>query len=390
MSMNTLCSMRAATAGAAGSAAAPTVAGVIRAEPRQTTARKALLAGVLTAVLVLAGLAYRANTVVTSPQEAGTPYAPAFRGELSGPGAMLNSHDGQAFGSLALDPLLAHPDRWTGGRAEMGYRAARPVLGWAVMVTSLGSKTAVEWSLLAWTAIGIGLMVAGAVVLAAQWKRRGGWVPLLLLLPGVALQVLVGGLCDSLATGLALFGLAWWLAGRDRWAIVALCLAALTRESTLLVTLALLLATGGRRGARLLVPFAAYAGWVGVVWLRLGVLPTQARVGGMGLPPGNFRAAVPLWSAVEVVSAVIVVVLFAAAWRRAPGREVRWLVVLSALFALTLGPAVLRSWDFARPLLPVTVVGACLLARRNEPEDEGRSAPVAGSTAVPAWSIPPM
>lgn len=318
----------------------------------------------LTAVLAFVGLAYRAATVATSVRGAGAPYAPAFRGELSGPGAMLNAHDGQAFGSLALDPLLSHPERWTGGRVEMGYRAARPMLGWAVAVTSLGSRTAVEWSLLSWTAIGIGLMAAGAVLLAAQWDRQSDWVPLLLLLPGVGLQLLVGGLCDTLATGLALFGLAWWLAGRDRWAVIALCLAALTRESTLLVTLALLLATGGRRRASLILPVAAYAGWVGVVWLRLRVLPTQARVDGFGLPPWNFRAAIPSWGLVEVMSAVVVVVLIGAAWRRAPGREVRWLVGLSSLFAVSLGPVVLRSWDFTRPLLPVTVVGACLLARK--------------------------
>ena len=335
------------------------------------TLGKALAAGVLTAVLAFSGMVYRATTVRTSSAESGTPYAPAFRDDRSGPGAMLNAHDGQAFGSLALDPLLAHPDRWTGGRVEMGYRAARPLLGWAVMLTSFGSATAAAWSLLAWTAIGIGLMAAAAFLLAGQWNRRGDWVPLLLLLPGVLLQVLFGGLCDSLATGLALFGLAWWLEGRDRWAVAALCLAALTRESTLLVALALLLATGGRRSLRLLAPFAAYAGWIGVVWLRLRVLPTQARRDGIGLPPANFGAAVPSWGWEEVMSAVIVVVLIAVAWRRAPSRHVRWLVVLSALSAVTLGPVVLRSWDFARPLLPVTVVGACLLAReidrRNDP-----------------------
>ena len=40
---------------------------------------------------------------------------------------------------------------------------------------------------------------------------------------------------------LALIGMAWWLEGRDRPAIAALCLAALCRESALLVPLALAL-----------------------------------------------------------------------------------------------------------------------------------------------------
>lgn len=333
-------------------------------EARRGVTGKAVAAGLLTAALAFAGLVYRAETVTTAPSQQGVPYAPAFRGQTSGPGGMLNAHDGQAFGSLALDPLLSHPGDWGGGPAEMAYRAARPLLGWLVMLTSFGSATAAGWSLLAWTALGIGVMAAGALVLANHWGREGDWVPLLLLLPGVAGQVLFGGLSDGLATGLALLGLAWWLERRERLAIVALCLAALARETTLLVPLALLLATERRRAFRLLIPFAAYAGWVGVVWLRIGALPTDAHQGRLGLPPGNFVVAMGSWSWVEVVGAVTIAVLVCGAWIRAPGREVRWLVVLSALFAVTLGPAVLRSWDFTRPLLPVTVVGACLLARK--------------------------
>jgi len=300
---------------------------------------------------------------------------------------MLNAHDGQAFGSLASDPLLSSPEAWGGGAAEMAYRAARPLLGWLVMVTSFGSTTAAEWGLVLWTAIGIGLMAAGAFVLADHWAREGDWVPLLLLLPGVVGQMMFGGLADALATGLALFGLAWWLDARDRWAIVALCLAALGRETTLLVPLALLLATERHRAVRLLIPFAVYGGWVGVVWLRIGALPSDAPQGRLGFPPDNFTAAAS-WSWVEILGAATVVVLAAVAWRRAPCREIRWLVALSALCAATFSPAVLRSWDFTRPLLPVTVVGACLLARKitdaasGQPPTDLATRPVAGDIAV--------
>lgn len=342
---------------------------------RRAITGKALAAGLLTALLAFTGLAYRAETVGTDPSQQGQPYAPAFRGEFSGPGAMLNAHDGQAFGSLALDPLLSRPQHWGGGRAEMAYRAARPLLGWLVMSTSFGSAATAEWSLLAWTAIGLGVMAAGAVLLADHWGRKGDWVPLLLLLPGVVGQVLFGGLSDGLATGLALLGLTWWLQRRDRWAIVALGLAALARETSLLVPFALLLAAEGRRGVRLFIPFAAYAGWVGVVWLRIQALPTDAPQGRLALPPGNFIGVVGSWSWVEVLGAATIVALGAVAWCRAPCREVRCLVVLSALFAATLGPAVLRSWDFTRPLLPVTVVGACLVARKTADLALARSEP---------------
>jgi hypothetical protein len=357
------------------------------AEPRRSVAVKALAVGLLTCGVAFAGLVCRAETVVIEPSP-GAFYAPAFRAETSGPGALLNAHDGQAFGSLALDPLLSRPGDWGGGRSEMAYRAARPLLGWAVMLTSFGSVTAVEWSLLVWSAIGIGVLAAGAFVLADRWGRGGDWVPLLLLLPGVAGQVIFGGLSDALAAGLALLGLAWWLERRDRWAIVVFCLAALGRETTLLVPLALLLATERRRGVRLLIPFMVYAGWVGLVWLRIGALPTDAHRGRLALPPGNFVSVLGSWTWVEVVCAASVVVLGGVAWRRAPCREVRWLVVLSALFAVTLGPAVLQSWDFTRPLLPVTVVGACLLARRS---DAGADTPgLAGSgRRAMGGSVPP-
>ncbi len=335
-------------------------------EARRATVRRALGAGLLTAVLALTGLVYRADTVFSVPDPAGSSYAPAFRDERQGPGAMLNAHDGQAFGSLALDPLLAHPDRWSGGRSEMAYRAARPLLGWAVMLTSFGSRATAEWSLLAWTAIGIGLMAGAAVMLAAHWGREGDWVPLVLLLPGVLIQLEFGGLSDSLATALALFGLVWWLERRDQWAVVALCLAALTKESTLLVPLALLLASDRKRARSLVAPFAVYGAWIGVVWLRLGVLPMKGHGGATGVPPGNVIEALASWGVPEVVAAVTILLLMAVAWRRAPSPEVRWLVGLSVLMALTLGPAVLRSWDFARPLLPVTMVGACLLGRSIE------------------------
>ncbi len=361
-------------------------AGTVSIEARRATARTAFGAALLTAVLAFVGLAYRAHTVISVPNPDGSSYAPAFRDERRGPGAMLNAHDGQAFGSLALDPLLAHPDRWGGGRTEMGYRAARPLLGWAVMLTSFGSTRAAAWSLLVWTAIGIGLTAAAAVVLAARWGRRGDWVPLVLLLPGVAIQLLYGGLCDGLATGLVLFGVAWWLEGRDWWAVLALCLAALTRETTLLVTLALLLASDRKRAVRLVAPFAVYAGWLGVVWLRLRVFPGAARPGAFGLPPGNLREAVRSWGLEEVVAAVVVVALASVAWRRAPSAEVRWLAGLSALMAVTLGPVMLRSWDFGRPLLPVTVVGLCLLGRAAGRRPENRAS---DSDLVPALDAVP-
>jgi hypothetical protein len=346
-----------------------------------TVARKALAAGLCTALLAFGGLGFRAATAAVDPSERGVVYAPAFRGETRGPGMMMNAHDGQAFGSLALDPLLAHPGDWSGGKSQMAYRAARPLLGWLVMLTSFGSARIAGWSLLVWTAIGLGVMAAGAFVLATAWGRRGDWVPLLLLLPAVVGQLRFGGMSDGLATGLALIGLAFWLERRDRLALVAFCLAALSRESTLLVPLALLLATPSRRMRPLVLPFAVYAGWVGVVWFRLQALPTDASQSHIGAPLVGLIRALPTWNWVEVVSAISVAALAGVALWRAPVREVRALVALSALLAMTMQYEVWRSWDFTRPLLPVTVIGACLLARPFAPPSVERKDEVPESAA---------
>src|SRR5439155_20265386 len=112
---------------------------------------------------------------------------------------------------------------------------------------------------------------------------------------------------DGLAAGLGLWGLASWLKGRERWAIVLLSLAGLGRESALLVPLALLLCAGLRRGRRLLVPFAVYAGWVAVVWLRLQSSPNDPRQGRLGFPFSGLAAGVASWGWVEVACAATVV-----------------------------------------------------------------------------------
>ena len=117
----------------------------------------------------------------------------------------------------------------------------------------------------------------------------------------------------------------------------------------------------------LLWPFGVYAGWVAIVAGRLHTLPVDPEQGRLSLPFVGLAQGMRSWSWVEVVCLASVLVLGAVAWVRAPGLEVRWLVAVSALFAVTMGSGVWRSWDFTRPLLPVTVVGACLLARLSPP-----------------------
>lgn len=277
----------------------------------------------------------------------------------------MNAHDGQAFGSLALDPLLSRPQAWTDGRTQVAYRAARPVLGWLVMLTSFGSAGRASWSLAVWTVVGIALMAAAAAALCTQSERSPTALPLLLTLPGVFGLIVFAGLSDGLATGFVLLGLTFWLRDRDTPAAALFVLAALTRESTLLVPLALAAVVPfARRSRKLALPVAAYAGWVAIVWLRLHALPTAARQSHIGVPLIGLVRAVPHWDWVEVACAASVAGLGAVAFVRAPAREIRALVLLSAVFASTMQYEVWRSWDFTRPLLPLTIVGLCLLMPR--------------------------
>lgn len=312
-----------------------------------------------TAFVVAVARALTAHARLWSPRP---PYAPAFRGFTSGLGAILNAHDGQAFGSLAIDPLLSHPQQWGGGAAEMAYRACRPLLGWLAIPTSLGSARAAAWSLLGWSVVAVGLLAAAASLLARAWGRQTAWVPMVILLPAVLGQLLFVGLSDTLAAALVLFGLALWIEQRERPAVVLFCLAALCRETTLLVPAALWLASPPPRTRRLILPVLVYVSWVAVVWLRLGQLPNAAPEGHLGLPFVGLAQALRHGNWVQVVSLASLVVAGAVAWTRAPTRAIRVLVLLSAVLAALLPLAVWRSWDFTRALLPVTVVGCCLLA----------------------------
>ena len=71
-------------------------------------------------------------------------------------------------------------------------------------------------------------------------------------------------------------------------------------------------------------------------------------------------------------------------------REVRSLVGVSTLFAATFGTVVLAGWEFSRPLLPVTVVGCCLLAGWAEDRKKAaRGSTVAGSSDSPRAALAP-
>src|SRR5260221_13667726 len=137
----------------------------------------------------------------------------AYNPPTDGLQALYAMHDGQFAAAIAMDPTLAHPERFVEysttdpSRGEAAYRFARPVMGWLGWATSAGQSSAVEGSLLAVSILTIGLLVLAAGACASSLGRKAD-TPLLLgvlLAPGSLAVMAYPGLGDALGTALCLF-----------------------------------------------------------------------------------------------------------------------------------------------------------------------------------------
>lgn len=281
--------------------------------------------------------------------------------------AVLNQGDGQAFAALAQDPLLRRPEVFRAGRAEAAYRAQRPLLGWSAWAASGGRAGLVPLMLLALSVAGFALLGA---VLAWLLDRRGAsvlWALPVVLSPG-ALVTLDWAGPETLGTAAALVGLGLWVDDRRGAAIAALVAAGLLRESLLLVPVAIaahnLLID--RRPWRYVAPFAIppaiYAIWVGIVWLRLDALPSDAGQGRLGAPFAGLARAMTGWGSGDVISAVLIIgcgltALFVG--RRSPAG---WVAGAFVLASFLFGSEVWRRVeDYGRLLLPVLAFSVLVL-----------------------------
>jgi hypothetical protein len=347
--------------------------------------------------LVLAGLVVGLRWSTMQLPVEGHPYVRLYDPPETRAEALLVVGDGQAFAALAQDPTMGRPrvfrstanDAPTG--AEAAYRAQRPVLGWLAWLGSLGQPGLVPAAMLGLTVVAAGALVAVAAELARRSRRRVDLAPLVLLAPG-AMVVLGWTGVEVLATAVGLAGVLAWLDGRRRVAVALFVVAALSRETLLLVPAALgacelwtARSTARRatlaRVAVLAVPFVSWAGWVAVVHARIGFWPSDAGATRLGLPLGSLADAVSRWGPQDVVVAAVLWGLAAAACTRL-GRPWSWIVLAHALFACMLGVDVLRAWvDFSRVLLPTSVLGVVALlpvvreraAAPQSPEREWRN-----------------
>jgi hypothetical protein len=202
--------------------------------------------------------------------------------------------DGQFYYRLANAPFST--DRFVEGvrfdlPALRAQRVFYPLLAWGA---SLGGRPgAVPWALL-----GVNLAAMAAVgALSGGLARASGhhalWGLLIAAYPGFAYSLSLD-LTEIVATACLLAGLLALRRRRYRAATIALVLAVLTRETTVIVPVGVLLAWGwgrtrattpsrprpdARAAATALVALAAFAAWQGWLWHRWGALPLSQSTG---------------------------------------------------------------------------------------------------------------
>jgi hypothetical protein len=172
-------------------------------------------------------------------------------------------HDGQQFYVIAS--TFPHAHDALPYVDHIRYRFRR------VLFPALAS-VAPDGAPLVWTMFAINLLAIGAAAVAlGQLSRRLGgslWVGLVVGINPALWESLQGSLADGLAFALALWGLVLWRK-HLAWAVVLFTLAALTRETSLVVPAACWLVARGRPRRWLLIPPAVFGAWAAVVaiWL---------------------------------------------------------------------------------------------------------------------------
>jgi hypothetical protein len=183
-------------------------------------------------------------------------------------------HDGQQFYVVArsvtdLQQLDGNVDRPL-------YRARRILF--PLLASPLPAGPPTVWAMLA---ISLGAVGMAGVAAGRLARRVGGpvWLGLAVALTPALLISVRATLGDALAFSLALWGVVLWRRHLG-WAVVLFALAALARETTLVVPAACFVVGDRRQRLALLAPFAAYGGWA----LAVGRLVTDHSSGASTSP----------------------------------------------------------------------------------------------------------
>jgi hypothetical protein len=286
--------------------------------------------------------------------------------EELGPVVCLDSlgHDGQINYLIARDPFCRHDTHVMLSEFDNPpYRYRRILYPLLAGGFGLLDPRAVLLGLIFWLALGAGLVAAASADLRSRWHLSGTAMFLVLLNPGTYLsaQVLTA---DALATGLALLGVVLWLRQRQTTAVLVLAAAVLVRETSLLVTLSLVLPLLAQRRIRQAFLLAASSG---VPWLAWSLWVRWAIPGGNGLenlslPFVGIIESIPLWRLQGPASVVfgglsllLVAGAFWIAWRT-PNRFLCCSCLLWACLAVVLSRDVWgHPGNVLRTLMPLWV-----------------------------------
>jgi hypothetical protein len=277
---------------------------------------------------------------------------------------LLVQSDGQAFASLARDPLLARPEVFRTD-AEAAYRAQRPLLPYAAWALSFGRSGWVPPALALLAAAGTGLAVAGVAQLLIERRAPAKWSLLVLLFPGTYAALSYCG-PEPLGCGLAIWGLVAWSKRRMVPALVLFALGGLCRETLLLVPAALLLVALRHRRMRefigLASTFLPYVLWVGIVRLRVGALPTDAGRGRLGAPFTGMIDGLSIATGETVAYAAICLAIGACALALARRDPLCIVVAVNLAFATVMGSEVWINWPFfGRVFLPLDALALVVI-----------------------------
>jgi hypothetical protein len=277
-------------------------------------------------------------------------------------------HDGQQFYVIAgtfpdMQDADGHVDR-------LRYRARRVLFPAVVAPFPAGDATV-------WAMLGVNLAAIGAAGVAisrlATRVRAPWWVGVSVAVTPALVVSARASLADALAFALAVWGAVLWRR-HLWWAVVLFTLAALARETSLVVPAACLL-VGGRARERLamLVPFAAYGVWTIAVtmWLDPSDAGSSSPFGDatrqLALPFEAFRQLGP--SSAAYLGLALLVVSIAAAWRlRFDLPEISLWLIADALLLVTAATGVVEdTWNVPRlvPLAVPAIALAMTMPRRS-------------------------
>jgi hypothetical protein len=340
----------------------------VAAGPGQVVWRPVLIIGAAVAALATVAMIYTIDQTVVPPPGTVRSYTSTFSTPQSPVEVVLVRADGQAYGALALDPTLAHPEVFTNGPQWASYFARRPVLPALLWAGTGGDRALLPVAVTVVNALGLGLLAAAAVALV-QVRGRGQddrLAILVVLVPAVVMHFLNPAV-EALAFGLAGFGLVLWTRANPNRVVAAVlfALAALTRETMMIVPAVLAVEALVRHRARfrdlalLLMTPVAYVAWGAVVRSRFGSLGANGTV---GAPLQGFLVALPYWTLEDWILLVLLGAVSIAAVLKDHRSTLAHLIMAYWAFAAVMSELVWEDWTFfSRLLLPAVIFAVVIL-----------------------------